>query len=456
MYVGNSYTAFAFLRREHHEDIVYEDCCTGSATISGVVGKDDIQVVIKPTTVLHLDPEQEAKVTELLLQNAIWSKLVDLEHQALHTSGKSACAVQEEPLSKRLCLNGSSGHFSSDADISVFHKQLLDISLQSHILSPLTYLRSENFSRTILQMLPYESHTTRAISHSAEAYARHKARHHRRKYYHHHHHFIPSRHASFSFATVARSTISSVSSHLKSVIGLFLPDTNLVPANDVQMLEDEVEYQEKKGSQLQLDSTFNLIYPPCYYSSQGAPFSSTNKKATHQMDLRTVTGDGKPIPLHKTSDTRVISKHFSDEINISDTESDSSLDPDWEGLKQPNNLLPLIYMQLFSGAWPLVRPFSYAVGVPLSEIRKLPLIVDKQIVSPHPPCSTEDIKEEKANFWCTVLAISCLEEHFAHLFTEWELVAYKGKIWLEQNQHQCDLTLNEAYQIARRLVLKQS
>ena len=448
MYVGNSYTAFAFLQRENDEDIVYED---GSATISGVVGKDDIQVVIKPTTILHLDPEQEAKVTELLLQNAIWSKLVDLEQQVLvisHTSGKIACAVQEEPLSKRLCLIGSSGHCSSDADISVFRKQLLDISLQSNILSPLTYLRSENFSRTVLQILPYESHTSRARSDGVEAYARHRARHHRRKYHHHRHH---SRQASFSFATVARSTISSVSSHLKSVIGIFLPDSNLLAANDVQMLEDEVEYQEKKGSQLQLDSTFKLIYPPCYYSSQDASLSSTNKETTHQVDPGTVTDDGKPTPLHGTSDTRMMS---SDEINISDTESESSLDPDWEGLKQPNDLLPLIYMQLFSGAWPLVRPFSYAVGVPLSEIRKLPLIIDKQRVSSQ--TSTEDMKEQKANFWCTVLAISCLEEHFAHLFTEWELVAYKGKIWLEHNQDQCDLTLNEAYHIARRLVLKQS
>lgn len=455
MYVGNSYTAFAFLQRELHEDVVCEHSCAGSATISGVVGKDVIQVLMKPTSTFHFDPEQEPKVTELLLQHAIWSKLVDLEQQALsisYMSGKNTYAVPEKPSSKRVCLSGSIGHCSNDADISVIRKQLLDISLQSHILSPLTYLTSENSSLRILQILPYEIHTGYDC---ASVCVRHKARHYRRKYHHHHHRFTPSRQASFSFGNIAKSTISSVSSHLKSVFGLFLPDTNLVPANDIQMLEDEVEYQEKKGSQLQLDSSFNLIYPPCYYSTQGAYFSSTNKELTGQMDSS--TADGKPIQLHRTSVTSVMSKHSGDEVDISDNESDSSLDPDWDGLKQPNDLLPLIHMQLFSGAWPLVKPFSYAVGVPLNEIRKLPVIIDKYRVSSNAPCSTEDMKEEeKGNFWCTVLAVTCLEECFAHLFTEWELVAYKGKIWLEQNQHQCDLTLNETYHIARKLVLKQS
>ena len=440
MYVGNSYTAFAFLQREHCDDNVYEKSGTGSATISGKIGKDDIQITVKPSTPLCVTPEQEKKAAALLIQNAVWSKLVDLEQQAVATSRMNTCAVQEEPESKRPCWDGSGSHGCgvTDKAPSAIHDQLLNISLQSHIPSPLTYLQSKSLSGKIVQMLPYYKHTNKGGNNGIAMPARHKARHHGRKL-HRHHRSTTGSQASFSFASIARNTLSSVSGRLKSMVGLFVSHPTLDSANDVQMLEDEVEYQEKKGSQLQLDSSYNLIYPPFYYSSEvecKASLSSAKSAFTNQV----YPNEEKPVP----------------EVVISDTDSNSSMDPDWDNHKQPNDLLPLIHMQLFSGAWPLVRPFSDAVGIPLDKIRNLPL-ADKPGLSSCVTNSTDNMEDEdKANFWCTAMAVVCLEEYFAHLHTEWELLAYKGKMWLEQNQYQCNLTLDETYDIARCLILKRT
>ena len=260
------------------------------------------------------------------------------------------------------------------------------------------------------------------------------------------------------------------------MVGVFLPETSPLGTGDVQMLEDEVEYQEKKGSQLQMDNCHNLVYPSFYYNDQTDCKTSAKimvQKSTQKACL--VKNDtvnqgypnngcenGKPFPLLNPPVNSVTAKHSSDdedEVTISDTESDSSVDPDWDDLRRPSELLPLIHMQLFSGAWPLVRPFSYAVGVPLDEIRKLPLrneYIPSHSIAQQTFSSSDMEDETKAHFWTTALAITCFEEYFAHLPSEWELVAFKGKIWLEQNHYQCNLTMDEVYHIARRLVLKQS
>ncbi len=173
-----------------------------------------------------------------------------------------------------------------------------------------------------------------------------------------------------------------------------------------------------------------------------------------------------------------------DEFTISDSESDSSVDPDWEDLRRPNELLPLIHMQLFCGAWPIVRAFSYAVGVPLEEIRRLPLRAQPKATptdnainngldtQSSPTASSASIigapvtsnnlsakkvdNEDSAHFWTTALAIACLEEYFTEFHSEWELVALKGQWWLQENASQTELSIDEVQRVARELVLRQS
>lgn len=440
MYVGSCYYAFAFLERNDRNDVC-EESHTGSLSIYGIIGDKNVQISIK-SAALFSNSSQDFNFPFIVSQNAKWKKLVDLECQAKCIPRKLTIAVQEEPHTKRPCLGDSSTYL-----VSSIHKQLLDYSLLCHFPSSLSYFTTVNTDKELLQVLPYDIAITNCEDNNTSHIQPKTSRRYRQRYMYRHSHnsrSSSSHQFSFSFTSFAKSTLSSVTNRIKSVVDFFLPESNTVAANDnIQMLEDEVEYQEKKDSQLRFDNSSNLMYPAFYY---------------HQPHKGQISKWHKEIyPYDKPSPSSVLPAFSSEDnnITISDTESDSSVDPLWCDLQKPCDHLPLIHMQLFCGAWPLVKPFSYAVGVPLDDIRKLSL-GDKGVQ----PCTStmsrlsEDVQDEdNANFWCTVLAVTCLEQHFSHFTTEWELVAYKGRTWLQQNQHLSNMPLSEAYDIARKLVL---
>lgn len=353
---------------------------------------------------------------------------------------------------------------------------------------------------------------------------------------------------AFSLTSLAKNSISAVGSTLKSVVNLatfgLLSQESSMPIENGQRIEDELELQQNKDSRLHWDDNRGgLVYPNFYYRSNSPSHSSSthsghhakSKKArklhnhlpgqqtsstNHTMPMTTpmfpcnaaivpVNGMSLPqVPLVKPDQllqpgigitvdretgipmvqpmttTDDLSAGEEDEFTISDSESDSSVDPDWDDLRRPNELLPLIHMQLFCGAWPMVRAFSYAVGVPLEEMRKLPLsvqpkttptegraiastVLDTQVPPPSPNAANSHVgnsgcpankldDENNAHFWTTSLAIACLEEYFAEFHTEWELVALKGREWLRENASQTELSMNEVQRVARELVLRQS
>ena len=160
-----------------------------------------------------------------------------------------------------------------------------------------------------------------------------------------------------------------------------------------------------------------------------------------QPKLRVVAGGGAGAMADDDEDVAMCEDESS---------SDSSVDPDWSELRPPSELLPLIHMQLFNGAWPMVRAFSYAVGVPLEELRKLPL---KAAYQGGIEGGTE---EANLNFWATAVAVECFKEYFAPLHSEWALVAHKGQCWLEQNLHKTDFSIDRIQSISRSLVSRHS
>ena len=420
MYIGNSYTAYAFLRKACHS--VNEKFLTSSAIISGVIDEDAIQFVVKPAVHVLTTASLDSGSARIITQTAIWSKLLDLEQVA-------TCSRNEEPKEENTLSRGGYEYFQS------IRKQLVDISLLSNMPTPLTYLISEMEGRCkrVVQVLPYGKSicaTQKSVVYRKDRHRR-RSRHHLRRC-----HFVSSGHASISLTSIARQTLSNFSSRLKSMVGLFLPDHNTLDTDDVQMLEDEVEYQEKKGFQLQLDDAHNIIYPAFYYNIPGALKVSSHSEESQVTLLTNEAESSKPGDP--------VAEHEEVEVSISDNESDSSVDPEWDNLKPPSDHLPLIHMQLYSGAWPLIRQFSYAVGVPIDEIRNLPLVNE---------CNIQDnYTEDEPNFWSTALAIICLEEHFTHLSAEWEIIAFKGRRWLERNHHVCTLTMDEVYNAARKLI----
>ncbi len=597
LHSNSSYTAYAFLRREQDEvggtDRHHGTTPKGSATISGTVGGEDVEVNISQAVLPELSEGQSNELWAILWQTAVWSKLSSLEMQILSSSRKNSHDENDklEPAAKRPRLNGmsnSSSHYSnlapppttseasgsssiSQQDRAALCKELTELSIASGVPCSLTHFTSDTVGGRIKQITPnlkktppdngltvqYQKHVQRMYPRRKRPRSRHR---------HHHEREPPA--TSFTFSSLAKSSISAVGSTLKSVVnfatfGLLSQETTPSLENG-QRIEDELELHQNKDSRLHWDNNRGqIVYPSFYYRSSSPNHSSPNSRSNHHHKSRkghksnrhhhgqqadntrhlvpvttptvppcivtTAPLNGmttptlppcivapvngmtlrqgpllKPVDLLQpgtgitvdretgipTVQPMAVPEEEEDEFTISDSESDSSLDPDWEDLRRPNQLLPLIHMQLFGGAWPMVRAFSYAVGVPLEEIRRLPLRSSPKTTpsgggtttidgpaSPVPPPSINSATgnmpvspqlqnagyscpkvddESNANFWTTALAIACLEEYFSQFRPEWELVARKGQRWLRDNGYQTELSMDEVERIARELVLRQS
>ena len=511
LFSGNSYSAFAFLRKSEPTmngapDDVTDSDTTGTATLTGLVNGEQVEIKVDPMTLPALSVQQNKETTSLLSQSAVWSKLCDLELQALSTSRKNSHNDSEEhssePPAKKPRLNGS--HCSIPPLTSSKQKplpenpvreELTELSLRSGILCPLTYLKSECGYIKQIVPLPHSSlskPTKPALHHhNSTTIPPHyrKRKHYSSNHHSSNHHISNSTQPSsiFALSSLAKNTFSAIGSTLKTVanittFGLIGQETAPVIENG-QSIEDEMEYQENRHSQLHWDEAKgNIVYPDIYYRSHpnnkhrhASSEHSRSKRSRHSrhthrsaqppvsFSLSASTSLSAPLtehtyfPDHRLTEAAVAGNHSGDEdegLTISDTESDSSVDPDWDDLRKPSELLPLIHIQLFSGAWPLLRSFSYAVGVPLEEIRKLPL--NKNALESTQMNGHTNNAENNANLWATALAVACLEEHFSELQSEWEVVAYKGRCWIEQELQYTKLSLDQVQRTARELVQRQS
>ena len=515
LYTGSTSTAYALLRKTmpHSNGMSPRPLTDVVATIAGKVCGEQVEIPVHQAGLPLLTTNQSATFSSMLVQGALWSKLNDLEMLAFSSSRKNSQNDDklQEPAAKRPRLNGMS-HYNGGmkhCDTST-QEELVRVSLQSHIPCGLTHFQSSTEDQTMTQILPYKrnassSHNSILGTSKLPRPRQQVNRRHDRKGRHRGQLLKGRTPTQLSVSSFAKSTITAVGSTLKSMVGI----TFGMVCGDVnqsmeigQTIDDELEYQTMKDSRIYWDDSEGgkLVYPPMYYQSRDSTgkspslHSSANKS---KQEKRNQNGTTTPLSLNSVYNqvpvmpsvvppplngiTPATNTHHQqiptqavllqdavctgedDDFTISDTESDSSVDPDWGDLRRPNELLPLIHMQLFTGAWPMVRAFSYAVGVPLDEIRKLPLrdapctaqtIAHSSPNATHNQSSSED--DVKAHFWCTALALACFEEYFAHLRPEWELVALKGRLWLEQNLEHCQLSIVDICQTAKELVLRQS
>ena len=541
LYSGNSYTAFAFLKKTDSSDdnmARQHPTSSGSVSITGMVSSEQAEINIGQTVLPNLTATQNSELVSIFSQTAMWSKLQDLEMQMLASSRKNSSHEDKlEPAPKRPRLNGTIAHGAQKdtADPSV-QEHLIESSLQFGIPCALTYFKCDarnSSDHRLMQILPYNQNSNTPPSSKAPNHGINLQRDSRKRARYPPHRCNGDSTPSFPFSitSLTKSTLSAVSSTLKSAaniatLGLICSDSN-PPVEDGQRIDDQLEYQQERASQLYWDEDKQeIVYSPVYYTSGHPKGSSTrvskgkgakshykNSKHTsssqtasipppplytnnHLPQMPVLNSNGSFLPLNgeavvsaaviangyaggvdiSTSmmiDTPSIVSHLTDggdedDFTISDSESDSSVDPDWDDLRRPNQLLPLIHMQLHSGAWPIVRAFSFAVGVPLEEIRKLPLKEQLNTNDEANPTQERGMPtsnatslnnaddESKAHFWTTALAIACMDEYFTQLRPEWELVAYKGERWLRQQSHQTDLSMEEVQRIAKELVLRQS
>ena len=566
LYCHQTRLAFAFLRRTDADTASnHRDSCNGTsqspATILGSLHGMEVRVPIEEAILPPLSPPQVEELASLLKQVGQWSKLDELEvARLLSVSRKNSTEDEgeetgEKPRAKRPRLNGDvtdSGtgncHSVTPSSLSSapavpiatggeIQRDLLNLSLESGIPCPFTYLRTScSDGREVLQALPYKRPTL-SVSGGKNGVTLHRPKRRRR-------HNGPQGHApqdGVSRATaLAKSTISVVSSSIMNFVSMFHSDSSssLLEAEDGKTIEDEVELQNHKGNQLFWDENRGEIkYPATYYhhssnhhhhhhllqnggsksTSSSASSSPTNhgshvtrphphhtkdqaptngysRHHNHQMQntgmaCQTATPlssqchspsrPAVPTSSHRHSpsrpdqryvvDTSSSSDDEEDSFGISDSESDSSVELDWETLPKTREYLPLMQMQLFSGGWPIGHEFSYAIRVPMGEIGKLPLLGQQKQQKPAPAgvkqmtmqnsisCvvgSASQEEEELAHFWTTALAVACFRECFPQFEEEWELIVRKGEEWLDRNLNQCALSKGQIQTTAKELLFR--
>ena len=465
------------------------------ATIVGSLEGAEVEIPIAKAMLPPLSPPQTSELASILARVGQWTKLEEMEiARLLSVSRKNSMEDEEEgndqaPKAKRPRLNGEVSNGTVMPLPSEIQNELLQLSLDSGIPCPFTFLHgTASDGREVVQALPFKRPNHKGkngvISHSI------RKRQHKR-------YRPPS--ANTEPQNILKSTISAVSSSLMNLMNLFSPPTDpslLLEGGNT--IDDEVELQKRRKTQLFWDESKGEIkYPPMYYQESGSgkaaqistnhhnhrtskQLSRTRPNSTRNGRCLGVGVEPMDVTARQSSRRPTLDTSSSsddeEDVTISDSESDSSVELDWESLPKTREYLPLIQMQLFSGAWPMVHEFSYAVRVPLGEIDKLPLLnrqprpntaggkkaapprlVTSALPSQRNCCSQESDEESAAHFWTTALAVVCFRECFPQFEEEWELIVRKGEAWLQQNlKHQCGLSWPEVQANAKELLFRKA
>ncbi len=444
IYSSSTNTAFALLQQEG------PPCPTGvlngSVEIIGPSGDEQVTVKIDPTPLPTLTPSQSLEMASILDKVATWSKLQDMEASLAASSRKNSHneddkAIQE-PQPKRIKLNGSI--LNGKMVDSELCNELVELSIASGIPCSLTCFHGND---QLQQLLPHKQLTNHAhkpcpstrstsVAYSSRRAERIRKMEARNRMRMNHEALskpsVPSTPASVS--SVALNTFTKLGTtfrNMASSFGLVSPDPVQIPNG--HCIDDHLQYQTLRKTQLHFDESRGKIVYPSYYRTNKEPVVNGHHDT--------------PTPRYNGHRTTPSSESSSDDEDfISDTDSNSSLDPDWDNLRQPTELRPLIQMQLYSGAWPMVRAFSYAVGVPLDEVR--------QLTEKYPKTVTQPKDDDHSNIWTTSLAVCCLEEYFPEFRTEWEVVALKARQWVESECQGEGPSNDRIYAISRSLVTR--
>ena len=554
LFPQHSHLSFAFLRKKSQALYDNNNAFHHShppATIVGSLGGREVEIPAMEATLPSLTAAQSSDLSSVLTQVGRWSKLEELEIARLQAVSRKNSVEDEdadtkEPKAKRPRLNGeTNGVLPTPSEIQ---KELLELSLRSGIPSPFTFFQgrgettaatAEDTDRQILQLLPFKQPSS-ANANSLRKYRNgmvaSQRRKHRRRQEQQQQQQREKEQQEQERGSVVSRTISAVSSSFMNLVNMFHTDTSSI---DGKTIDDELELQRQKGSQLILDDSSGKIkYPSSYYMQNASTTQSSDKKGvlsnhhhhhknhhhhhhhhrhaaketalvgvgnkngngrhlhhlapapnghcyrppstgpggvtkthTHappsSISNSTSTSITQPPPTRYVLDTSSSSDDEEDIFTISDSESDTSVELDWDSLPKTREYLPMIQMQLFSGAWPMIHEFSYAVRVPFGEIGKLPLLNQQKpetesskkpspSLPPANSCLHELDHEDRAHFWTTVLAVACFRECFPELREEWELVVRKGERWLEENLHQCSLSNAEVQAKAKELLSRKS
>ncbi|OBS68872.1 hypothetical protein A6R68_02587 [Neotoma lepida] len=153
---------------------------------------------------------------------------------------------------------------------------------------------------------------------------------------------------------------------------------------------------------------------------------------------------------------------------------------------QSFDYIPLVSLQLASGAFLLDQAFCEAIQIPMEKLKwtspfmclRMSLVTHRHesksqspqhgigLSSPCPPCEDTSLESQAESssgldpsvllectgkLWATAVALAWLEHSSASYFIEWELVAAKASLWLEQQKVPEGRTLSTLKATARQL-----
>lgn len=198
-------------------------------------------------------------------------------------------------------------------------------------------------------------------------------------------------------------------------------------------IEDQ-EYYQNKTDRIHWSKGGDLVFPKFYYTSGE---------------------DGNEI--EQSSDNTDEKSHSDEELTTSDVNDGQHL-PGFDYKIPPHMKLedcslqayyvPLIQMQLPSGAWSLSTAFSAVINVKMIKILELP------VSNGHSSHYAGNSGKSQGHVWATALALAFLEVNYSTLRLEWELLAYKGHQWIVLNRDCVPLSLSDINKIALKLVAR--
>ena len=346
-------------------------------------------------------------------------------------------------------------------------QQLSELSNKYHIPCSLNCLVSKDGSSLSLQQIIPEgicNQTKPAVNNSTKPvnYRRYHSRNGSSKYNHvsDRPSFLPP---SNTFGTMVKGAVSSVSNSLKSLISVGL-DSVFGPGyqdlvEDGQSIDDEIKLQNSSGM-LRWGPEGELLHPSFYYqpdpsmqkSDDPANCDFARKRKCDQVPLVV-----KSLKLDTSANTTQLAS-----MTISDDSCETTqaviteccqMDVTYKPIVGPSTMMPLIHMQCYDGPWQFTKLFTSAIGIPYRQAEEF-----IQAQSPHlglsngtsaVHCNGNGYHSNKhESYWATVLAIVCLQVHFANYKAEWKLLVEKAMEWLDQVNSNLSMSSSRAIENA--------
>ena len=406
-----------------------------SVTITGSFQKQQAKEAIQ-CTISSVPEKDYTEATIAMLQHSAWYQMSVLEEKLLQPQHQREEILEDDngsPPAKKPCINGI---IQSDHD--AIREELVKISLMSGVpCFPYTYFQSLS-SSSLVQILPWNESKPLAVQNDPNllsVYVPIRKRPRSKVSSTAVPSMLPS--LSFSFTSFAERTASAINSIVKASVnvvsfGLVNLDNDASMEIGGHRIEDQ-EYYQKQADYMHWDKDGQLILPKCYYISEGGNENLAANNDKPQL----------PFKEDTTSDFKNVSEQ---QQHLPGFDYKISPDMKLEDCSLQAYYIPLIQMQLPSGAWSLSPALAAVINVPLTDILQLP------VSNGHSSHYSSDSGKNQGHGWATALALAFLQFHYSSLKLEWNLIAYKANQWLISNKDCIPLPISEVNKTSLQLI----